>query len=136
MSVSFVNSLQWPGLCSTQCLLCVISYSEASTAVPVSRWEVGAQKGLTLSIHLYLHACPLVQRVLIHPDCPTTGPLHMPFPLPEIPSLVPSNSCFKTKKSPTFSRKPSLIALAPMTILSFEIPGHLPSVHSFNLTNV
>lgn len=29
-----------------------------------------------------------------------------------------------------------LIALAPMIILSFEIPGHLPSVPSFNLTHI
>lgn len=57
----------------------------------------------------------------------------MPFPLPEIPS----NYCFKTKKSPAFSNEPSLIALAPMIILSFEIPGDLSSyVPSFNLTHV
>lgn len=106
-----------------------LSFSEGRTAVPVSRWEAGAQKGLTLSVQLYLHTSPLVQQVLIHP--------HWPF-AHAVPSARNSlQLLLQDQESPTFSNKPSLIALAPMIILSFEIPGHLPSsVPSFNLTHV
>lgn len=106
-----------------------LSSSEGRTAVPVSRWEAGAQKGLTLSVQLYLHTSPLVQQVLIHP--------HWPF-AHAVPSARNSlQLLLQDQESPTFSNKPSLIALAPMIILSFEIPGDLPSsVPSFNLTHV
>lgn len=125
-SVSFVTSLPWPGLCATRCLPRVISHSARAG---LRAQSPDGKRGLTLSVQLYLHTSPLVQQVLIHP--------HWPF-AHAVPSARNSlQLLLQDQESPTFSNKPSLIALAPMIILSFEIPGDLPSsVPSFNLTHV